>query len=184
MELDKAIQSRKSVRKFNSKKPDWREIIECIDSARYAPMAGGNYTLRFIVISDGKKIEKLADAAQQDFIKQAKYVVVACTEPKRTINAYEEKGKIFCRQQAGAGIQNFLLKIQEKGLSTCWVGYFVERIVKEILKIPKDINVEALFPIGYEYKYREPKTKIDIDRILYFHQYKNKKMKKPRVINA
>ncbi len=184
MDLDKAIQSRKSVRKFKSKKPDWRDIIECIDAARYAPMAGNNYTIKFILIDDKEKIQKISEAAQQQFISRAQYVAVVCSNPSRTKNTYE-KGEIFCRQQAGAAIQNFLLKIQEKGLATCWVGYFVEKFVKEALKIPEDINVEALFPIGYEFeKSRTQKIKIDIDRILYFNKYKNKKMKSPKKLDV
>jgi len=180
MDLDKAIKSRQSVRKFSSKKPDWRDIIECIDSVRYAPMAGNYFSLKFIVVDDKKKIEKLAEAAQQDFILKAQYVVVVCTNPKTTLNAYEERGKIYCRQQAGAAIQNFLLKIQEKGLSTCWVGYFVDEQIKNELKIPANINVEAIFPIGYELGKTRKKSKINIDHILFFNKYKEKKMKKPK----
>ena len=183
MELSKTIQNRHSVRKFKSKKPDWRDIIECIDAARYAPMAGNIYSLKFVLVDDRKKIQKLAEAAQQQFISQAHYVVVACSNPSRTINAYE-KGEIFCRQQAGAAMQNFLLKIQEKGLATCWIGCFVEKLVKETLKIPEKIQVEALFPLGYEFeKQRTRKIKIDIDRILYFNKYGNKKMKNPKKLD-
>jgi len=178
MDLDKAIQKRKSVRKFKDKKPDWRDIIECIDSARYAPMAGGNFTLKFIVVDDKNEIQKIATACQQPFVSQVHYIVIACTNSKRTVNAYEERGKRYCRQQAGAAIQNFLLKIEEAGLSTCWVGAFVDEHIKEILKIPEDIDVEAVFPIGYEYTKKEPKRKIDLDNILYFYSYGNKKMKK------
>jgi len=185
MELNRAIKSRKSTRKFKDKKPDWRDIIECIDSARYAPMAGNNFTLKFILIDDKEKINKLADAAEQSFISQAKYVVVVCSNPSRTANSYEKRGEIYCRQQAGAAIENFLLKIEEVGLSTCWVGAFVDRIVKEILKIPENINVEGLFPIGYEFeRSRTRKMKIDIDRILYFNDYTNKKMKKPKKLDV
>jgi len=93
MNLDKAIQNRHSVRRFTSKKPDWRDIIECIDSVRYAPMAGNIFSLKFIVVSDKEKIQNLADAAQQYFISQAQYVVVVCTNPSRTINSFEEQGK-------------------------------------------------------------------------------------------
>ncbi len=180
MELDKAIKNRHSVRKFSNKKPNWRSIIECIDSARYAPMAGNNYTLKFILIDDEEKIKKISEACQQQFIAQTKYVVVVCSNPSRPVNAYGKKGEIFCRQQAGAAIQNFLLKIEEVGLSTCWIGYFVDEQIKDILNIPEDINIEALFPIGYEYKKaRTRKMKIDLDRILYFHKYGDKKMKRP-----
>jgi nitroreductase len=178
MSFDNLIRTRHSVRKFKDKNPDWRAIIECIDSARFAPMAGGSYTLKFILVNDKEKIDKLADAAQQQFIAQTKYVVVVCSNPSRTTNSYGKRGEIYLRQQAGAAIQNFLLKITEKGLSTCWVGQFVDNLVKEILQIPADINVEAIFPIGYEFeKLQTIKPKIDLDNILYFDEYKNKKMK-------
>lgn len=185
MNLDKAIQNRHSVRKFSNKKPDWREIIECIDSARYAPMAGGNYSLKFIVVDDKKKINKIATAAQQDFISQAHYVIVACSNPSRTKNAYEEKGEIYVRQQAGAALQNFLLKIQESGLSTCWVGHFIEEQIKKDLKIPKKINIEAIFPIGYDSeKKKTRKAPIELDNILYFNEYKNEKMNKSKKLDV
>jgi len=184
MELNKTIQSRKSIKKFKSKKPDWRDIIECIDSARYAPMAGKNFSLNFILIDDKEKIRKISEATQQSFVGTAHYIVVVCSNPSRTINAYEEKGEKFIRQQAGAGIQNFLLKIQEVGLATCWIGYFVEEIIKRELKIPKEVNVEALFPIGYEFEKTKAKPKIDIDRILYFNKYGNKKMKTPKKLEV
>ncbi|RLG12717.1 nitroreductase family protein [Candidatus Pacearchaeota archaeon] len=188
MELDKAITQRKSIRHFSDKKPNWRDIIECIDAARFAPMAGNLFSLRFILVDDKEKIKKIADAAQQPFISEAQYVVVACTSPAVTKNAYEKLAEKFLGQQAGAAIENFLLKIKEKGLETCWAGYFVESVVKEILRIPEGIEVEALFPIGYESKKRGAKEKrrqkIELDRILYFNKWKNKKMKNPKKINV
>ena len=176
MELNKAIKERRSIRKFSSRKPNWRKIIECIDAMRYSPMAGGNFTLKFILVDDKEKIEKLAKAAQQDFILEAKYVLVVCSNPSRTVNAYGKRGELYCRQQAGSAIQNFLLKITEAGLATCWIGHFVEEQVKRTLKIPDKINVEAIFPIGYEFK--KPLTresKIDLENVLYFDYYKNKR---------
>jgi nitroreductase len=185
MELNKAIQSRTSVRKFKSKKPNWRNIIECIDAARYAPIAGGMYALKFILVDDPEAIKKISEAAQQDFISQAHYVVVVCSNPSRTVNAYGKQGEIYLRQQAGAAIQNFLLKITESGLSTCWVGYFTESQIKKILKIPKGIQVEGIFPIGFEYeKKRTKKAKIDLDNILYFNEYNEKKMKSSRKLDV
>lgn len=180
MDLDKAIHNRHCTRKFNpKKKPDWRDIIECIDSARFAPMAGGNYTLKFIVVSDEEKINKIAKSAQQDFIAEAKFVVVVCSNPARTINLYGKKGEDYAKHQAGAAMENFFLKIIESGLSTCWVGHFVEGQIRKILGIPDNVDVEAVFPIGYEYeKPRTRKVKIDLDRILYFDRYGNPKMKK------
>ena len=185
MDLDRAIHSRKSVRKFGSKKPDWRDVIECIDAARYAPMAGSNYTLKFILVSDKEKISMMADCCQQDFIARAHYVVVACSNPSRTVNAFGKKGENYARQQAGAAIQNFLLKAEELGLATCWVGHFAEDQIKHSLKVPEKANIEAVFPIGYEYHKKRTKTEpIEIDRILRFEKYTQKKMKEPKKLDV
>ncbi len=184
MELDKAIKNRHSVRKFKDKKPSWKTIIECMDSIRYAPMAGNNFTLKLILVDDSKKINTIAKACQQSFVSKAKYVVVICSDPSRPKNLYEQRGEIYVRQQAGAAIQNLLHKLEESNLSTCCVGHFVEDQIKRELKIPNKIQVEAVFPIGYEYGEPKRKTKIDMDRILYFNTYKNKKMKNPKKLNV
>lgn len=185
MDFDTLIKSRRSVRKFKTKAPDWRYIIEAIDAARYAPMAGNNYTLKFILVDDPQKIKHLAEAAQQPFVAQAKYIVVVCSTTSRTTNLYGERGKMYTRQQAGAAIQNFLLKIEELGLATCWIGYFVEYIVKDTLSIPENVDVEAFFPVGYECPPKtKPKKKADMDAILYFNTYKEKRMKPIRKLNC
>jgi nitroreductase len=180
MELDKAIKQRKSIRKFKKKKPDWRDIIECIDNMRYAPMAGNIFTLRFVLIDDKKKIEQLAEAAQQDFISETQYVIIVCSIKEKTIHSFGERAEFYVRQQAGAAIQNFLLSLEEKGLATCWIGHFVEEQVKRIATIPDNVQVEAFLPIGYAYPDAKNKRKQMLDNLLYFHKYGNKRMKGPR----
>jgi nitroreductase len=184
MNFDSLIKARRSVRRFKSTKPDWRAIIEAIDAARFAPMAGNNYTLKFILVSKPEKIQRIAEATQQSFVGTVHYVVVVCSNPKRTINAYAERGELYVKQQTGAAIENFWLKLVEKGLSTCWVGHFVESIIKETLRIPQGIQVEAVFPIGYAALKPIKRGKIDIDSILYFDEYKNKKKRPPKKINV
>ena len=183
MKLSDAIKKRKSVRKFKSGKPDWRHIVEAIDSMRYAPRAGNNFALKTIMISDDGKIDKLAEASQQEFIKQAKYVVVVCGNVSVMENLYEDRGGRYLKQQAGAAIENFLLSLEEKGLSTCWIGHFVDDQIKHILGIPDKMEVEALFPIGYEKKVIgvKGKKKPETSSYLYFDKYGNKKMNKDKI---
>ena len=184
MQIDDAIKSRKSARKFSHEKPDWRDIIECVDLMRFAPMAGGDFSLKFILVSDREKIQKIAEACQQDFVAKAHYVLAVCSKPDRTINAYGKRGEIFARQQAGAAMQNFLLKIEEKKLATCWIGHFVESQIKHILEIKDGVNVEAIFPIGYDFEKIKPSKKINLDNVLYFEKYGKKKMGKDNAINV
>jgi len=182
MELNTAIKSRHSVRKFTNKKPDWRRIIECIDSMRYAPMAGGNCTLKIILVDNEEKLKEIAEASQQRHVGQVEFIVVVCSNPSRTITEYgKEEGRKWVNQQTGAAIQNFLLEIESAGLASCWVGYFEEEKVRRVLKIPEEINIEAILPVGYEAeKKRTKKDKIELDRILYFNYYNNINMKKPK----
>jgi nitroreductase len=172
------------VKNFKKKSPGWRKIIECIDAARFAPMAGNVYTLKFILVSEKDKIAQLAVASQQHFVGSVDYVVAVCSVPSATINAFGKRGEIYFRQQAGAAIQNILLKLTEKKLATCWVGHFSEDHVKNILKVPEEVYVEALLPIGIEAeKFNRKSKKIELDNILYFEKYGKKQMKKEESIS-
>ncbi len=185
MNLDKAIQERKSVKKFSDKKPDWRYIIEAVDAAMYAPMAGNNYSLRFVLVDDPEKIAKLSEAAQQSNFANVKYAVVVLTDSARTLNLFDERGQRYLRQQAGAAIENFLLKIQEHGLSSCWIGHFVDYLVKQVVGAPENFDVEAILPVGYEVKPELPKRKnADLNRFISFNDYSNKWMNGKKIINA
>jgi nitroreductase len=180
MQLQSAIQKRKSVKKYSKKKPDWRKIIEAIDSARYAPAAGNIFAQKFILIDDVSKIQKIANESQQPFIAQAQYVVAVCSDPKILTNSFDKRGELYMHQQAGAAIQNFLLSLTEQGLETTWVGHFYEKPIKTILKIPAKVELEAIFPIGLKSKVKGTKTrqrvKTDLDNIIRFNDYKEEKM--------
>ncbi|MEM4625609.1 MAG: nitroreductase family protein [Candidatus Pacearchaeota archaeon] len=184
MELDKVIKERRSIRKYSSRKPNWRDIIEAIDLALKVPYAGNIHSIRFILVDKKELIEKIAEACQQDFVREAQYLVVVCSDPTDVIRFYKELGEIYVRQQAGAAIQTFLLKLTDLGLSGCWVGYFVEEQIKEILRIPESVYVEAVIPIGYAGERPLKKREAGVDNFLYFNLYRNKFMKPKKQVEA
>ena len=178
MDLKTAIKSRKSVRRYLDKKPNWRKIIRAIDAARFAPSAGGQFALKFILVSDEKKISELASASQQDFVGTAKYVVVAVSDDSKLVRSYGDRGVRYASLQAGAAIENFWLALIEQGLVTTWVGHFYDEQVKSVLGISDEMSVEAIFPIGKETKVKgsERRAKPDLESVLYFDKWNNKKM--------
>jgi len=180
MNLDKTIEKRHSVRKFKTKKPDWRKILLALEAATKAPTAGNIPTVKFVLVDDKEKIQELAQAAMQDFIATAHYVVVVCSDPKQCLRSYGNVAKTYCKQQAGAAIEHILLKLIDLGLATSWVGAFSEDTVKRILRIPVESNVEALLPVGFELGKLKQKSKQKLDRCLYFNTWKNKYMKEIR----
>ena len=176
MDVDKAIQSRRSIKKYKSKSPNWRRIIEAIDTAKYAPMAGNIFSLQFILVDEHSKIQKIAKWAEQDFIAEAKYVVLFLTNSKKTVSSYGKIGETYCRQQAGAAIQIFLLKLEKAKLSTCWIGHFNERLIKQTLRIADEIKIEAIFPIGFANEKPKKRPEPDLNPYLFFNTWKNKRM--------
>ena len=177
MQLKDAITSRKSVKHFSNKVPDWRKILRAIDYARFAPTAGKNFVNKFIIISDEDKIKILAEASQQEFVKDAKYIVIVTSDATTLTRSYDERGEYYTPQQSGAAIQNFLLGLTEQKLSTIWVGHFYEEQIKREFKIPDKMKVEAIFPIGMERKINtKPKLKPDLDSMIYFEKWGKSKM--------
>ncbi len=177
MKLKDAIEGRRSVRRYMGKKPNWRKIIRAIDAARFAPSAGNKFVMRFILVSNEKKIAEIAAATQQDFVGTAKYVVVAVSDDSKLVQSYGDKGVRYAAQQAGAAIENFLLALTEEKLVTTWVGHFYDEQVRRALDIPEGLSIEAVFPIGKETKIKgavSKKTKLE--NVIYFDKWGEKKM--------
>lgn len=184
MDLKKAIVKRKTVKIFfEDKKPDWKKIIRAIDLARFAPAAGNQAALKFVLIEDKNIIKELAKASQQNFVEKASYVVVFLSDPSILKRSYGENGERFATQQAGAAIENFLLGLVDEGLASCWIGHFYDEQVRRALEIPDKMKIEGLFPVGFEAKNSraEQRKKQDLETMLYFNTYGNKHFK-PRTI--
>ena len=185
MDFDKVIKERKSVRKFHSKKPNWRHIIEAFETGLQAPIAGNISSVRFILVDDPVIIAKLTEASQQDFVADTSYVAVVCSDPVDTIRSYgKELGERYVRQQAGAAIENFLLKLVDLGLGACWVGAFDEDEIRSALKIPDNIYIEAIIPVGYSIDKTPRKKHPSLDRSIYFNKYKMRFMKPRKEVEA
>lgn len=149
MKLDNAINNRVSMRGFTSKKVRWDLVLEAIDAASKVPFAGNIDNLKYIIVQDQDLKDQIATHCQQNWIADAGIIIVLCSDESILEKMYFERGLVYSRQQAGAAIQNFLLKITDLGLDSCWVGAYADELIKQLLKIPEYINIEAVLPVGY-----------------------------------
>jgi nitroreductase len=166
MELNEAIEKRASVREFSSKKVKWSDVLEAIDAAVKAPFAGNVSNLRFIIVEDQEVKNKIADFSQQSWMAKAGFVVVVCSDESKLEKMYLKRGLIYSRQQAGAAIENFLLRITDLGLGACWVGAYSDEIIKQALKIPEHINIEGIIPVGYPAKKPKKSRKPALENVI------------------
>jgi nitroreductase len=175
MEFDNVIDERKSVRTFNSKKVNWKYILEAVDDACKGPFADGDNNLKFLIIEEPGTILKIAELASQIWINEAQALVVICSDDTHLENKHGERGRVYSRQQAGAAIENFLLKITEQGLASCWVGSYSDEMLKQVLKIPMHIQIEALLPVGHEKGKVKQKKKKDLEHAIFWEEWDKRK---------
>ncbi len=177
MEFDTVIKKRASVREYSEKKPPMELVIEAIESANHAPSPGNLAILRYVIVEDPEQIKKISEACQQPFVERAKVLIVVCSDPKNAKIMYDKRTEKYVAQHAGASIENLLLKLTDLGLASCWVGAFSEFTIKNVLKIPESIVIEAVLPAGYQSKTSQTsqRRKHELDNRLYFAKYGDKK---------
>ena len=49
----------------------------------------------------------------------------------------------------GITAEHFCLQAAEEGLGTCWIGWFNEKQVKKMLKLPGNSKVNIIIALGY-----------------------------------
>jgi len=176
MDFDNVIKKRASIRKFSSKKPKIENITQAIEAANMAPAPGNLQSLRFIIIENPETIEKIAEACQQSFVSQAHFLVVICSDPTQVERNYERRAKRYIKHHVGAAVENFLLKLIDLGLDSCWVGAFSDTTIKNLLRIPDNVDVEVVLPVGYKLvtDHKKQRNKQTLENRVFFETWKNK----------
>ena len=174
-----AVKTRRSIRKYSSRRISTDVLNEILGSARWAPSAHNAQPWRFIVLT--KKAlkrdlaEAMANAWKVDMNKDnmptevrenltkisverfahAPVIAVACLTMEDMIQYTDEFRQRFehdlAAQSLGAAIQNVLLTAKAHGLGACWFGapVFCKEAVRKILKIPEYVEPQALITMGY-----------------------------------
>ena len=173
------IKERRSIRKYAPRPVPIETIREVLEAAGWAPSAHNAQPWRFIVLIDEPSKKELAEAMANawimDLIKEgilpeareevtktsierftaAPVLIVACLTMKDMIN-YEDKSqqkneRDLAVQSLGAAVQNMLLAAHSKNLGACWfcAPVFCKEAVRQVLKIPEDVEPQALITLGY-----------------------------------
>lgn len=156
MKLDQILNTRRSVRSFDSRPVNEKDIVSIIEAARLSPSACNSQTWRFIFVTQREIIRKICHEAMRPVIpnkwlEQAPLVIVGCSQLDVIANRVGARvtGIEYYQIDLGIAMEHMVLKATELGLGTCWIGWFDETHVKGILGIPKKIKVSALLAVGY-----------------------------------
>jgi nitroreductase len=71
-------------------------------------------------------------------------------------------------------VEHIVLQAVEIGLGTCWIRWYEDEEVKEILDMPEHIEVMALLPVGIPDEDPSPRPRLSLDKIVFSEKYGDK----------
>ena len=149
MELSQIIQARRSIRKYKGDAIAPEQLEAVLEAGRLAPSWKNGQCWTYIVVSDPAVRLALGEAVgfnpDRTAYEAAPYVLVQCADPAASGDL---GGKDYYMMDAGISLEHMVLQAAELGLGTCWVGWFDEQPVKDLLGIPEGQRVVALTPLG------------------------------------
>lgn len=180
METRDAILGRRSVRSFDSAPVNDEQIFKIIEAGIMAPSAGNLQDRRFVIVRDrAKKIELAEASLSQMWITKAPVILAVCIRMDIIEERYGKRGvENYAYVDAALCVQNMMVMAHDLGLASCYVGSFSEEEVSRILKIPGDIKIVALIPIGKGLEKPPAPTRFDIHTVTYTEEYGKKWVKR------
>ena len=118
---------------------------------------------------DGSRQKLVGAALNQKFVAEAPVTVVACATESEYVMPCGQNGYTV---DLSIAVAYMILEATELGLGTCWLGAFDEEAVKQILDIPDEIRVVAMFTLGYAEKGGSMETRRkSLDEIVCYEKY-------------
>ena len=159
------IQKRRSIRKYLENPVETEKIDQIIEAALRSPSSRGFNPWEFIVVTDKNLLEKLSNAKPHgaSFLKNAPLGIVVCADP--------EKCDVWIEDASIASI--FIhLAAESLGLGSCWIQIrkrmydrtiTSDDYIRDLLNIPKKLNVESIVAVGYPAEKKSPHRKDELE---------------------
>ncbi|MGE5279871.1 MAG: nitroreductase family protein [Deltaproteobacteria bacterium] len=171
------VRQRGSTRRFDPR-PVAREALErCIEAARLAPSACNSQPWRFFVVDEPALKDALTAAAfggpyaMNAFARPAGALVAVAAEPPGGLTRMAGwlRKAPFYLMDIGAAAEHFILQATEEGLGTCWIGWFDEKAVRRLLKLPAGSRICCLIAVGHPAGAPAEKTRKPAEAIRQFN---------------
>ncbi len=181
MDITEAIKQRHSVRKYKDKPVEINDVLEILNTAKESPSSGNLQNWRFVIVTDEKKRHEIAEAClKQAWMEEAPAHIVICNDQSEVIANYEDAGKKYSIQNCAIVSQNIMLAALKFKLGSCYVGAIDDFAVRAILKIPDNIEVEAIITLGYAAE-EEREKKYGLDILTSINEFGKININKPKI---
>ncbi|KPJ63269.1 MAG: hypothetical protein AMS15_00925 [Planctomycetes bacterium DG_23] len=167
MEFLELVKKRRSIRDYRKDPVSDEDIKAVLEAARLAPSWGNRQCWRFVVVKDEVTREKLAD--KREWIAEAPVVIVACADPGKSGQKADQDYYLL---DVGIAMEHIMLAATERGLATCWIGWFDEDMARQAIGAPESIRVVAYTPLGHPAEEKdEVSERLPLEELVYYEKY-------------
>lgn len=157
MELQKCIENRRSIRKYQDKAISRENLNELIKAAMLAPSWKNSQVSRYYVADSKEKMEEIKKCLPQFNVNNTEncsaYIVSTVVNGRSGFTRegeYETHLKDgFQYFDNGLQVQNLCLKAQDMGFGTLIMGIYDEAALRACLNVPESEVIVAVISVGY-----------------------------------
>lgn len=176
MEFSELAHRRQSVRKYLGTPVEEEKIRQCIETARISPSANNSQPWKFVVVDDRELLSHVAAASagsMNGFAREAPVIIAVVLEKSNLLSAAGSviQDKEYNLLDIGIAVNQLCLQAADLGLSTCILGWFNEKRIKELLGITGKRRVPLLITLGYSDAPIRRKVRKSLDRIYSRNKY-------------
>ena len=171
------VEKRQSERRYDNRSVESEKVMQCIETARIAPSACNAQPWKFIVVDEPELKTQLAGAVagmgMNKFVFDAPVIVAIVLEKPNVMSKIGSvlKGKEYTLMDIGIVATHFCLQATDLGLGTCIIGWFDEKKVRKLLRIPNKKRIPLLLTVGYSTDKKREKQRKELEVVYNANKY-------------
>ena len=165
MDFFTLIESRYSVRAYDSRPVEPEKLQQVLRAAQLAPTAANRQPFRLTVLETRGREAEFRRIYFRDWFSCAPLVIGICSVPSEAWRRRD--GKNYADVDATIAMDHLILAAAALGLGTCWVAAFDPAVARSLLNVPDTLEPLAFTPLGYPMDTPQEKIRRPMDEIMW-----------------
>lgn len=165
MDVFKAIETRRSIRKYQGRSIPDDIVHRILEAGRLAPSAANKQPWGVVVVREPGTKKAIAKACNECSYVADCAVFIAC---------FGDTRDKWYAIDASVALENMVLAAWESGIGSCYIGYFDEDYLKALLHIPADLKIVSCVTMGYPDETPDARPRKSIEDLVYWEKYSEK----------
>jgi len=207
-QLLEVIRRRRSVRVYKKGKVSDEQLKSILEAARWAPSGANTQPWELVLTRDPKKMKQVREiyarewkqrkiedpvhykGLKKDYVGDVSILVLVCGDARSkqvylTTRQTADREKLFQASIANA-VQQMMLAAATMNLGTVWVSVReeVEPELRDLFKVPKELRLLWVMPIGHASSWPKAKPRRPISAFTHYEVYDKRKLRRDADIRA